>query len=1349
MAPSKKTTKEVTPVAEPPKTYKREKLQELEQKAQTRWDQEKLFEINAPGPDEPADPKFMATFPFPYMNGLLHLGHSFSLSKVEFAVAYERMKGKRALFPFGFHVTGMPIKACADKLKNEIKMFGEDFSGYAQKSNPTAESEPEVEEEQKPAENGVDPTKIVKKHGKAAAKKTGDKYQFQIMRSMGVPNEEIKKFADPIYWLYYFPPLAIEDLKRFGAHVDWRRSFITTDVNPYFDSFVRWQFNQLKSSTPPRVAFGERYTIYSPLDGQPCMDHDRSSGEGVGVQEYTGIKLQVLVDDVVSQPEAERDTVKGLPVGQKIASAEILKALGGRKVFLVAATLRPETMYGQTNCYVGVDIEYGVYAVNNEEAWVCTERAARNMAYQGLFEERGVMKKLADLKGWDLVGMPLKAPLSPFDKVYTLPMEGVLETKGTGVVTSVPSDSPDDYVTLQDLLKKPAYYNVQTKWIEPFLPPRPIIDTPNFGNLAAVKAVKDLKINSQKDKPALKEAKELVYKEGFYNGVMLVGNQAGKSVQEAKPLVRAQLIQIGEAFPYCEPEGLVISRSGDECVVTLAPQWYMDYGEASWKKLAEECLSGMETFSTETRNAFEKNLDWLGQWACSRSFGLGSRLPWDQQYLIESLSDSTIYMAYYTVAHMLHGGVLDGSKPGSAGIAASDMTDAVWSYILLNGPYPSDTKIPQATLDKLRREFEYFYPLDLRCSGKDLVTNHLTFFIYNHTAIFPKEKWPKAVRANGHLLLNGDKMSKSTGNFLTIRQALDIYGADATRFALADAGDGMEDANYLDKTADEAILKLFTEKEWMEEVLKEAEEGKLRTGPLTWNDRVFEAELAKLVADADKAYQSMLYREAVKVAFFELTNARGEYRKATMGSNVASGSDDEKFERMHKDLVLKYIEIQALVLAPITPHWSEHIWSDLLKKPQSIQRARWPSIQAPADSEALLAAAGYVRGLGSRIRSTEDQASKKKAKKGAARAAPVDPDAPRTLRLYVGSTFPSWQDEALAVLKETWDEAAQALKGNEKELLAKKGLMKNKQVMPFVVAMKQSIEQLGPKAFDRQLPFDELETLEANLDFIRRDLSGLKISRVEVLVKESLKVGEGGVDGDDVKKAESAYIEIQALVLAPITPHWSEHIWSDLLKKPQSIQRARWPSIQAPADSEALLAAAGYVRGLGSRIRSTEDQASKKKAKKGAARAAPVDPDAPRTLRLYVGSTFPSWQDEALAVLKETWDEAAQALKGNEKELLAKKGLMKNKQVMPFVVAMKQSIEQLGPKAFDRQLPFDELETLEANLDFIRRDLSGLKISRVEVLVKESLKVGEGGVDGDDVKKAESAVPGHPQYRII
>jgi leucyl-tRNA synthetase len=63
----------------------------------------------------------------------------------------------------------------------------------------------------------------------------------------------------------------------------------------------------------------------------------------------------------------------------------------------------------------------------------------------------------------------------------------------------------------------------------------------------------------------------------------------------------------------------------------------------------------MNTYTQETRHSFEKTLDWLNKWACARTYGLGSVLPWDPQFLVESLSDSTIYMSYYTVAQLLHG----------------------------------------------------------------------------------------------------------------------------------------------------------------------------------------------------------------------------------------------------------------------------------------------------------------------------------------------------------------------------------------------------------------------------------------------------------------------------------------------------------------------------------------------------------------------------------------------------------------------------------------------------------------------------------------------------------------------
>ena len=161
-----------------------------------------------------------------------------------------------------------------------------------------------------------------------------------------------------------------------------------------------------------------------------------------------------------------------------------------------------------------------------------------------------------------------------------------------------------------------------------------------------------------------------------------------------------------------------------------------------------------------------------------------------------------------------------GDKPGALGIKPEELTDQVWDYILGDSEFPSSTcSIPQSSAALLRATFRYFYPLDLRSSGKDLIPNHLTFALYNHVALFPEEYRPRGFRTNGHLMLNGKKMSKSTGNSLTLKEGVDKFGADATRVALADAGDGIEDANFDEKNANAAILRLFTLIEWCQVML--------------------------------------------------------------------------------------------------------------------------------------------------------------------------------------------------------------------------------------------------------------------------------------------------------------------------------------------------------------------------------------------------------------------------------------------------------------------------------------------------------------------------------------------------
>ncbi|TDH05220.1 hypothetical protein EPR50_G00139610 [Perca flavescens] len=1041
-------------------TAKLDFLRKIEIEIQEKWEKEKAFEQDAPTTvgESTNKNKFFVTFPYPYMNGRLHLGHTFSLSKCEFAVGYQSLKGKKCLFPFGLHCTGMPIKACSDKLKREMELYG----------NPPQFPDEEEEEKEQPkiSDEIIIKDKAKGKKSKAMAKSGSATFQWDIMRSLGLNDQEISKFANAEHWLEYFPPLAVKDLKLMGVKVDWRRSFITTDVNPFYDSFVRWQFITLKERK--KIKFGKRYTIYSPKDGQPCMDHDRQTGEGVGPQEYTLIKMKIV----------EPYTAK---FKSKVFYSSAMK---GKNIFLVAATLRPETMFGQTNCWVRPDMKYVAFETTSGDIFICTSRSARNMSYQGFTKDNGVVSVVMEILGQDILGCALSAPLTSYKIIYALPMLTIKEDKGTGVVTSVPSDAPDDIAALRDIKKKQALrekYGIEDKMVLPF-EPVPIIEIPGYGNLSAPLVCDELKIQSQNDKEKLAEAKEKVYLKGFYEGIMLVDGYKGQKVQDVKKPIQKVMVDRGDAMIYMEPEKQVMSRSADECVVALCDQWYLDYGDAEWKQQANEVLTSLETFCEETRRNFEATLAWLQEHACSRTYGLGTRLPWDEQWLIESLSDSTIYMAYYTVAHLLQGGVLNGQGASPLGIKPEQMTKEVWDFIFFKtSPFPK-TDIPKERLQRLRREFEYWYPVDVRVSGKDLVPNHLSYFLYNHVAMWPKDngKWPQAVRANGHLLLNSEKMSKSTGNFLTLCQAIDKFSADGMRLALADAGDTVEDANFVETMADAGILRLYTWVEWVKEMI--ANQNNLRTGPAdTFNDRVFASEMNAGILKTEQHYDRMMYKEALKSGFFEFQAAKDKYRELAI-------------EGMHRDLVFQFIERQTLLLAPICPHLCEYTWG-LLGKTSSLMKASWP-VAGPVD-EILIRSSQYLmetaHDLRLRLKAYMQPPKNKKVES-------KPPAKPSHCTIYVAKSYPPWQHSALSLLGKHYKSNNGALPDNKviaSELGALPELKKYmKRVMPFVAMIKESLEKNGPRVLDLELEFDERTVVMENLVYLT---NSLELEKIDVL----------------------------------------------------------------------------------------------------------------------------------------------------------------------------------------------------------------------------------------------------------
>src|SRR5207247_588789 len=209
---------------------------------------------------------------------------------------------------------------------------------------------------------------------------------------------------------------------------------------------------------------------------------------------------------------------------------------------------------------------------------------------------------------------------------------------------------------------------------------------------------------------------------------------------------------------------------------------------------APEARTSMAPHPAALRKWLDYVIDWLHDWPCTHHRGLGTILPWDSNWVIESLSDSTIYPAYYTIAHALQGGDLRSKVPW-----ASRLDDAFFDYVFFGKgtarPVASRLGVDAKVIESLRQEFTYWYPIDLRNTGKDLVQNHMAFCLFNHTAIFPKEQWPHGYGVNGWVRLAGRKMSKSKGNVWYIRDAVRESGADGVRMAVANAGDGLDDPN--------------------------------------------------------------------------------------------------------------------------------------------------------------------------------------------------------------------------------------------------------------------------------------------------------------------------------------------------------------------------------------------------------------------------------------------------------------------------------------------------------------------------------------------------------------------------
>jgi len=705
-----------------------------------------------------------------------------------------------------------------------------------------------------------------------------------------VPLDELLQLTTPEKIVEYFSKEALQALKSIGYSIDWRRVFTTTDEE--YQKFIEWQYWKLKEMG--LIVKGTHPVRYCPHDQNPVEDHDLLAGEEATIVEFTVIKFKLEDGDLI----------------------------------FPCATLRPETVFGVTNIWLK-PTTYVIAEVDGEK-WFMSKEAYEKLTY--------TEKKLRLLEEVDASNYFGKFVIVPVvnRRVPILPADFVDTDNATGVVMSVPAHAPYDLAAIEDLKNDEATlakYGIEKSILEN-IKPIVLIKT-DIDGVPAEKLIKELGVRSQRDVELLEKATKTLYKREYHAGIMMDNTMdyAGMKVAEAKERIHDDLLKLGLGDVFYEfSEKPVICRCGTKCVVKVVrDQWFLNYSSREWKDRVLRHLESMRIIPDYYKEEFRNKIEWLKDKACARRKGLGTRIPWDREWLIESLSDSTIYMAYYILAKYINTGLLK----------AENMTQEFFDYVLLGKGdlerAAESSKLEAELVERIRQEFEYWYPVDLRSSGKDLVANHLLFFLFHHIAIFPPDKWPGAIAVNGYVSLEGRKMSKSKGPLLTMKRAVMQYGADVTRMYILHAAEYDSDADWRSREVEGLAnhLKRFYNLV-KENYLKEEKE-------LTTLDRWLISRMQRAIKNVREAMENLQTRRAVNAAFFELMNDVRWYLRRG-GENLVVILDD-------------WIKL----LAPFTPHICEELWH--LKHSSYVSLERYPEYEESRIDEEAEMIEEYLRNL--------------------------------------------------------------------------------------------------------------------------------------------------------------------------------------------------------------------------------------------------------------------------------------------------------------------------------------------------------------------------------------------------
>ncbi len=726
--------------------------------------------------------------------------------------------------------------------------------------------------------------------GMAARIESGDEGLISgLVDLYGVPHERIAEFTEPVNIARYFHAEIRSGMVEMGYSIDWSREFTTIDAA--YQKFIAWQVRLLRKRGV--IVQGSHPVGWCPRDSNPVSQHDTRGDVEPDFVEYSIVRVEL--DDGTVLP---------------------------------AATMRPETIYGVTNMWINPEIGYVKVDVGGS-VWLVSPECASKLAHLDAGARALGGEAVA---GSELVGRVARIPGIGRD-VRVLPASFVRGNVGTGAVMSVPAHAPYDHAALADLRGASGEAASFAAQIEPIR----IISTDGHGDNPAASLVSGAGVASQDD-ARLEELTKKLYAAEYYGGTMLenTGDLAGMGAQDAKEAASAWLARVqdgppGAMYEFSNPP--IVCRCGTECVVhVLSNQWFLDYSSPEWKETARRALGRLEIVPADMRPEFDHVFGWLRERACARQSGLGTRLPWDDGWIVESLSDSVIYMAYYVVSRFVNEGLIE----------TESLDDAFFDHVFLGlgdaASVAASCGSDERTISEIRAEFEYFYPVDSRHSGRDLVPNHLSFFVFNHALIFPEGHWPRQIVVNGSVLMEGKKMSKSMSNIIPLRQAVREHGADPIRLAILSSAELLQDADF-------KMDLVRSSSRHLESMMAEcARLGAAAQGDATPADVWLGARVRETAATVSELVEKMRLREAVRHVISGLDSDLAWHARragSTGGAGVAA--------------LREAWSARAALLSPFAPHAAEEMWA-ALGNAGMVSSSPWPDVTPhEGDARMLLA----------------------------------------------------------------------------------------------------------------------------------------------------------------------------------------------------------------------------------------------------------------------------------------------------------------------------------------------------------------------------------------------------------